>query len=147
MTPGKSSDDFEAKWPDHIIIDDPQADKNSQDKAEFFDSFYRMEKRSYPLPFRAFTFTASIILFICSAIVTLFFVISLGIGLLGLYQNEALNRPLMKFWGILKKILVFAMGFFLASFNPAFGFGFILLYFMMHGEKVNPILMSRFMKQ
>ncbi len=137
----------QTKEPHVILLDDQQSERNYQEGKDFFDSFHRFEKATYPMPFRFFTFTASLTLFLSSAILACFLIISLFIGLLALYQSPTLNGPIHRIWKILRRLLVISLGLFIGSFSPAFGFGIVLLYFIMQGEKLNVSILSRMMNK
>lgn len=63
-----------------------------------------------------------------------------------LKKFEPFNKQTIRYWKQLKKAVVIALGLFIATLSPAFGFGMILLYFVLQGEEINNSFLNQMMK-
>ena len=52
------------------------------------------------------------------------------------FQSEKVNGLVKSLWGLYRKALVYSLGTFAATFSPSFGFGIIVLYYMLRGESM-----------
>ena len=123
-------DNEKAKEPDVIYV------SKEEFKQEFyeepFSTFSKKPKKiiSWKAHF-LFVFISFLILMfsIFVGFITAFFTIMAS---LFLFKNEELNKAQRRFYRLLKRSLVVLIGFLIGVFNPAFGLGIIMLYFMNH---------------
>ncbi|MBS4168763.1 hypothetical protein [Parachlamydia sp. AcF125] len=140
------------KLPEFIYIEDLQRGAEQEEirknpgEEKLYSSINQLEKKHYPWVLRAITFFAS--LFLLVAIPFLLVVVLcnalFAVGLLGKF--EPFNRQTIRYWKQLKKATVIALGLFTATLSPAFGFGIILMYFVLQGEELNNSFLEQMMK-
>lgn len=64
--------------------------------------------------------------------------------LISLAQVPSLNQFAKNYWSMLRKVFVTALGLFVAVFSPVFGFGIIILYFVLVVGGTNDPIFSKF---
>lgn len=107
------------------------------------DSLQDLVKRRYPAKLRVITFFISLLALLFTCVTLIFLTLYVCLSGLLLFQNDRLNFYLKKCFNVFKKSLVFFLGFFVATLSPGFGFGIIILYFIMQGEKMSDPVMGR----
>lgn len=143
----RSGDEQPKHHPQFIYIDETKERAKRQEslhkgKAEYIEKLQRLDSRKYPFIFRflsllwCFAFAAGAVLLF------LLVVLLMPIALLLLLRYRRLNAYIQKQWSLMCKLVVFAFGSLFAVVNPPYGFGIIILFFMLKGEDAqnNPLL-------
>ena len=124
-------------------------DKFSSEKSHetmeepYIESFQKLENLKFPLMLRVLSLIGSLFVFFISLFVLVGVGISLFFALITFFSNVEVNNSLKKTLYGFKKITAIWFGLFIASISPPLGFGLILLYFMLHKEKMNNAFFSR----
>lgn len=143
-----SKNEEKRHFPEFVYIDDDkQHDYEPHHEEETAaSSLQDLLKKKYPYNLRVITFFISFLALLLSSVSLIFLVLNTCLAALLFFQNERLNLNLKKCLRAFNKCLVFFLGFFVATFNPGFGFGIIILFFMMQGEQLSDPFMGRLFK-
>lgn len=138
----ESKGNEERKLPDFIYVDNGDHYENFQggawrERKEYLESIQKLGKGKYPFSLRILTFFASLATFFTSCIALILCLPAFIIAALLLFQVKKVNAVLKKYWKLFKRTLVISFGLIISSFSPSIGFGIILLYFLILGEKIN----------
>jgi hypothetical protein len=143
-------EDKKIRKPEFIIIED---DNSREDgifsgpaSAQLFDSLKKLRKMKTPWFLRVCTIIVSASSLIIASSLACILIVSLLLSFICLRQWKHLNFLIEKGWMVCKYLLVTSLGTFIATLYPSFGFGTILLYFLMIGQGLDSNLMKRFMK-
>jgi hypothetical protein len=139
---------FEGKLPDYIYVDEKSDEKTKGDFGEkYFTSLNNLNARTYPFALRLMTLFGAIILGFWM------FLLGACLGVLALvsavffFQWKELNQLTHRFSKIVCRLFAISLSLLVATWDPAFGFGIILLYFMLQGEKLETGFMGRILKK
>lgn len=127
--------------PQFIYIDEQHEWRQEGDftggEHDYIHSFEKLRKGKYPLALRITTFVVSFWCLFAAILVFLIFLMGVVLGVVTLFRVEGINMRIRYLWNGVAKLLVFGCGLFVASFNPPYGIGLVLLYFMMKGQELN----------
>jgi len=147
----------EPKKPEFFFVGDQEETQDVEysefvEKERIFQQFKKLDEASYPFFLRILTLIGSAILFIVSLIPLAMTAVYLVFCLVSFFQVKALTGLLKRVWSNFQKLLVMGIGFLIATFIPPLGFGLILLYVMLQGDKLKgdrmaAFVMSRLMKE
>lgn len=134
---GQSEKQFEGKPPDFIYIDDDR-----QTNAEAKGSFNRKQaftstkivNGSYPGFFRVLTLVVAAALTVWIGVLLAIFLVTGVIAAVLLFQETPALLLARKLWKTVCRLSAYALGLFVATLNPSFGFGILALYAVQHGE-------------
>lgn len=126
--------------PEIIYIDDisiePELEESTAQE-QFYSSIHELGKgKHYPLFMRILTFFASLALLILLPFFMLFAAAHGLVAGLVLFRNSASNAKARYYWKQLKKTIAVTLGLLIATISPSFGFGIIILYFLIQGEEI-----------
>lgn len=126
-----------AKAPDFIYIDEERDESEGGFKSNPSNVFQQKEqKKTYPSFLRVVTLILSAALTIWILLLCAIFAIVLLIAAISLFRSSPANALYAKIGGIICKLSAVALGLFLATLSPSFGFGVIALYAMQKGENL-----------
>jgi len=123
--------------PEFVSLEDKQGFKGTEEtfqRHQYFESLLKMKSAHYPLPIRAMIFVSALLYAGFSLIAGLITFVFFLFTTVTLFQISSLKRNLISYWEWSKKGFVISLGFFIAAFNPPYGFGMILLYFVLYGQ-------------
>lgn len=137
--------------PEFIYIDERKERERREEvlsdkRSNYFTKLQEIDNIKYPFYMRIFTVIWSV-LFALGAIAAL--VAFMGVFLcaaLCLFRWQRCNSVLAKLSDNFYKLLVFSLGTFIGTVSPPFGFGIIVLYFMLRGEDVENSIFMRFLQ-
>lgn len=137
------------KMPEFIVVEDAtQQQEYFRPKGPemSFQAFRNLEAGKYPLMLRVLFLGLSVIFGFLAFLFGVLLLVSLFLSAITLFQFQGSIDYNRQLWKRIKKVLVLALGFFVATFSPPLGLGIIMLYFMMLGEEINSFLKTRFMQ-
>lgn len=150
--PNKNGGMTPQKLPEFIYIDDIQIEPDQEESRKstreenLYASINELEKARYPWLLRVLTFFASLVLVVVIPILLIVVLCNALFAFGLLWKFEPFNKQTIRYWKQLKKAVVIALGLFIATLSPAFGFGMILLYFVLQGEEINNNFLNQMMK-
>lgn len=112
---------------------------------QYYQSFQKLEEMRYPTALRVLTFFAAAGLVLAAGLLAVLSAFFFVLSAVTLFQVERLNQLAKIAWSGLQKVAAFFLGFFVATFSPALGFGIIILYFMLRGEGASDAILNRVM--
>lgn len=135
----------EFKKPEFIYIEEPFEEKVNAgfEEQRLFMAMHDMQNVQFPIGLRVFAFFGAIF---CGLITVILAIISLAwflVALCCLFQIERMCSPFWSSYALFKKGLVLTLGFMIGLFSPQLGIGFVVMYFLMHGEKINQSIMDK----
>jgi len=139
--------------PEFIILEEDREKEGegefSKQEFAYLHTFHNLSKVNFPFFFRLLALGLSCVIFMLSFVVLALLSIGVVVGLMGLFRIEEMNKPMIRFWTIYRRMLVFSLGLFVAMFSPPLGFALILVYLFLLGEPVDggllqKIFLSRF---
>lgn len=138
----------EKKKPEFIYIEDHRVEGEFGPEAEggyseYFESIEKLGQAHYPWFLRMLTLLLSIGLAVWSVILALITLALAVLDLITLYKVDNFGKTGKRYRKMMSKTVVGALGCFVATFHPPFGFGIIVLYFMMLGERLSQDMMSK----
>ncbi len=120
-----------------------QEQQDSQ-KSDYTETLKKLSHKRLTFPVHMLILLAAITLAIATAITATLAILSFILAGLILFQSVQLNHFALYFWQRAYKLFIFTLGLSFAVFTPSFGFGLILLYLSLKGEKVKNTYFSRF---
>jgi ABC-type multidrug transport system fused ATPase/permease subunit len=134
--------------PEFIILEDDerQETRHSTESSlhqEYIELLKKLNQRKYSWSVRLMTFFGFFFLGILTLVLAFFAAISILIALISLFRSSEANEYMHKAVRQVKKFLVMTAGMFIGIFSPSLGLGLILLYFLMQGETLNKVFVSK----
>lgn len=128
---------FEGKSPDFIYTDEERhPDEGNQGAFDQRQSFGAkdIKNASYPGFLRLLTLVVAAALSVWFCIISVVFLIVLVLAAVSLFQVPEVLKLVDRLWKAMGNLSAYALALYVATLNPAFGFGIIALYAMQHGE-------------
>lgn len=138
--------------PEFIIIDEEHYEETREGEptGHYYESFNKLHEIKPSMTIRLVCLFSSLVLSLYAALVGVFVLIALALTLVTLGQVKSAVLFLTNFWGLFIKLFVIVCGLFVGFFSPTFGLGVIVLFFVLQGDKDDPLLsriiQSRFYK-
>lgn len=137
--------------PEFIVIEEGEEGEGygtfGEEQEATFQAFQKIiTGKRYPFSLHVWMFFLFLVTLTISCIAVFLLFLSLAIATLTLFQFKAFNNYAMMIWRNFRRMIVFTLGFAIAIFSPPFGFGIILLYFMLYGDALANQFAERMMK-
>jgi hypothetical protein len=126
--------------PEFIYVDEQQERVKRSEmlhdaRGDYYEKLQHIENFKYPaLVLRLLTLVWSVIFALSALLLSAGVVFTTALAVLCLFRSAKFNAWRKKVWDFFRKSLVFSLGTFIATLSPPFGFGVIVLYFMLRGE-------------
>lgn len=133
-----------AKIPDYIYVDESPEENPWGDKEEYYQTIHKLTGQTYSWGLRVFCAFAAIVAWLYVLLMLLLSGITGAIAAVALFSSPAINAKFYRFLKLLCRGSAVFLGTFVAIFSPTFGFGILILYFMLQGEKMDERILSRF---
>lgn len=136
--------------PEIIYIDEVSIEpelEESTDHGQLYNSINQLEKVHYPFFLRLITFFASLALLILLPLFALFVAAHGLIAGLLVFKNPTSNAKAWYYWKQLKKTAAVMLSLLIATISPSFGFGMIILYFVLQGEEIHNSFLNQIMNR
>lgn len=135
-----------AKMPDYIYVEeDDQSNAFSAQYKEYYNALNRLQKYNYSWGIRLACLFVTALMTVYIALMGLLFLFTGALAALMLFRSESANIHFQQYWRRFRRSVVIGLGTCVAIISPAFGFGIVVLYFMLHGDKLNDTFFSRFL--
>lgn len=137
--------------PEFIIIDEERYEETSrsegayQQSSSYYESLNKLHEIKPTLTIRIACLISSLMLFAYTAFIGVLMLLTLALVAITFGQAKSAVKGLAYFWSLLIRLFVISSGLFVGLFSPTFGLGIIILFFVLQGEKEDPIL-SRIIK-
>jgi len=134
-TPKKPSDTGH-KAPDFIYVDDVSSRKEQWESLGNEPPFVSgiTSQTGYPFFLRLLTLLISGILTLWIGVLIVLFLITTAISAILLFRSPSAIQTMKTQWKSIGSISAYALALFVATINPAFGFGIFALYALQSGE-------------
>jgi hypothetical protein len=134
--------------PEFIILDGsdegPSPSQESKEMgAEYVETLQKIGHMSFGWPIRIMCFSGAIIAALATAFVAVLACVSFLIAGLVLFMMKDANAQMFKVFATVRKLFVLTLGLLIAVFSPPLGLGMIVLYFMLHGERLQQSIFTR----
>lgn len=134
----KSSNKQPGKMPDFIYVDDVSSQhenwESSGREAPVSGGFTNTSQAGYPLFLRFLTLLAASFLTVWVGVLIILFLIATAIAIVLLFKSPSAIQTMKKLWRGIGSSSAYALALFVATLNPAFGFGMFALYALQSGE-------------
>lgn len=130
--------------PDYIYIEEEHRQSSRTEKGDYFQTIETLSKKQFSVGLRVLTAFMSIGALAIGLVLAVVCLVSGALAALLFFQSEAFNANFRRHWKWFRRACAFLLGLSVATFSPTFGFGILILYFMLQGEKFDNRIISRF---
>lgn len=126
-----------------IIIEDAPSSNARVGADVYYDTLNKLKTTPFSPGMRVLLFLLSLVMAIATIVVLCVALIYTLLAAVSFFQSSNFNAMMRQSWKGVWKFLVFTMGFLLGVFSPAFGIGIVVLYFMVHNEKMDGFFLNK----
>jgi hypothetical protein len=136
--------------PEFVIIDDDRFEQGhegeaSQEGGSFYESLNKLHEVKPTFSIRIACLISSVLLFMYTAFIGVLMLIAFALMVVTFGYFKNVVKGFVNFWNLFIKLFVISMGLFVGFFSPTFGLGIIILFFVLQGDREDPLL-SRIIK-
>ncbi len=147
----RAGDEPPKHQPEFIYIDERQerakrAESLQKASGAYIEKLQLIDNRKIPFIFRFLSLLWSFAFAAGAALLFVLCVVLFPIAILLFFRWERLNAFIKRQWTLMGKLLVFSIGTLIATVNPPYGFGIIVLYFVLRGEDIENNALMRLIK-
>lgn len=132
------------KMPDFIYVDDLQAQKESWESSAQQSPF--AQQTTYPIFLRFLTFFVACLLTLWIGVLLALLLINTIVAIALLFKSPSTIETVARLWKSIGRFSAYALALFVATLNPAFGFGILALYALQSGENSEEMPFSKMFK-
>lgn len=134
--------------PEFVILEadegpNPESRERQETSTEYIETLQKIGQMSFGWPIRVMCLSGAVIAAIAALLVLALAFISFVLAGLVLFMNKDVNAQMFKVFGSVRKMFVITVGLLIGVFSPPLGLGMIVLYFMLHGERLQQGVFSR----
>lgn len=126
-----------------IIIEDPSSAGGHVGADIYYDTLNKLKVTPFSPGMRVLLFVLSLVMATAAIIVLCVALLYTVLSAILFFHSSNFNTMMQHSWRGVWKFLVFTVGLLLSVFNPVFGIGIIVLYFMVNNEKMDGFFINK----
>jgi len=126
-----------------IIIEEPTSSNTRVGADVYYETLTKLKTMSFSLGMRVVLFLLALVMATAAVAVLCIALIYTVLAAASFFQSSNVTTMMQQSWKGVWKFLVLTAGFLLGVFTPVFGIGIVVLYFMVHNEKMDGFFINK----